>query len=120
MMAAEDFLGHATRTRAIMALRAQGMSSAQIAERFVSAGFPMTRRRVTALIHACINSRARRKTVSISKETMIGLQAAAATRGIGVSDLAERLLSVIIRDAMIDAVLDDQTEFTDRKETPHG
>lgn len=104
-------LGYASRSEAVAALRSEGLTSRQIAERI---GIAV--KTVTALE----GSMARRdrtepreahipgwNTIAIDDDTQRALRPHAARRGLTVAQLARDLLVVLANDALVDALLDD-------------
>lgn len=105
-------LGYATRTDAVIALRGQGLSTREIAQRV-----GIEPKTVTALEA----SRARRgstyaprarqeyrNVVPVDPETLVALRPHAARRGISVDLLIQQLLMILADDDLIDALLDDE------------
>ena len=100
MPAAKPVLGYPSMTAAVVALRAQGLSAADVARRLgvsvdtVSALERPPRRR---------GSRPVRLPADVAKL----LQKPADRRGLRVEQLALTIISTVARDGMVDAVLDD-------------
>jgi transcriptional regulator with XRE-family HTH domain len=111
MGAPKPCLGYASRTAAVHGLRAQGLSSAQIA---CAIGIGIST--VSAL--ECGSSRPTRcreprpseqlgRTVVIPVDVLDALSPHAARRGIHVNTLARQILCSVVDDNMVDAVMDD-------------
>lgn len=106
-MPAVPTLGYPTRTDAVLALRAGGMSTNEIA-----AALGITPNCVTA-VEACAR-RARtlvqmgNRTILFSAEVLGRLAVHASRRGITTNELARRIVETALDDDMIDAVLDDR------------
>ena len=112
MPAAKPTLGYPTRTAAVVALRAAGLSSAAIAERI-----GISTATVTALEH----SAGRRKqpsrpakqlgrTVLFPTDVLDALRPHAARRGMHSNHLARLIVETVVDEGMVDAVLDDASE----------
>lgn len=104
-------LGYPSRTAAIHALRAQGLSTRQIAE---AIGIPT--QRVSALeLNGGGERRLREeppseqlgRVVTVSIDVLDALSPHAARRGMHVNSLARKIITTVVRENMIDAVLDD-------------
>lgn len=94
-------LGYRSRTDAVIALRAEGLSTNAIAERLaISANV------VTALASSRARSKGNR-TVLLPVEVLDRLKAPACRRSITANELVRQLVETIIDDDMLDAVLDD-------------
>jgi hypothetical protein len=97
-------LGYRSRTDAVMALRAQGKSYAEIAEMI-----GVDRRRVAQLVH--MGKRAKRKygvDLHVSDKIASQLLPHAAERKVDLPTLALRILQATAEGGLIDAVLDDR------------
>lgn len=99
-------LGYRSRSEAVLALQAKGLSDLQIAAEI---GIP--KERVSAL--ATSGWRARRpaeaaaRTVVVPIETLEALRPAALARGISLNVLVRQLLEHIVDDKLVGAILDD-------------
>lgn len=101
-------LGYASRTDAVLALRAKGLSNVLIAERIGIS--PST---VGALI--CSHERYRQprpaeangRTVVVPVDVLDALMVHAARRGISVNELVRRIVETAADDDLVDAILDD-------------
>jgi Helix-turn-helix. len=111
MGAAKPCLGYPSRTQAVHALRANGMSTRQIAD---AVGIKIST--VSALELGSSRPREIRKerpseklgrTVVVPIDVLDQLGPHAARRNISVNHLARLLISTIVDEGMIDAVLDD-------------
>lgn len=100
MTAPKPTLGYHSRTAAVVALRRQGLSSAEIAERI---GI------TPKIVMDLETSAARRKggSVALDARDFERLAPYAARRGIGAAKLAQRIIRAVLDDRMVDAVLDD-------------
>lgn len=99
-------LGYASRTAAVQALRAQGMSTRQIAERV-----GIEEKTVAALECSSARQGARVRefaTTTFAKELRNRAAVHAARRNITVNELFRRIVEAVIDDGMVDAVLDDR------------
>jgi transcriptional regulator with XRE-family HTH domain len=113
MGAAKPCLGYPSRTAAVLGLRQQGLNTGQIAQ---AIGIkPQT---VTAL--ECGSSRPQRersdyqylgRAVLVPTDVLDALGPHAAKRGISVNNLARLIVSTVVDEGMIDAVLDDGAEW---------
>ena len=97
-------LGFPSKTAAAAALRKKGVPLAKIAE-----ALDTTPQAVGALL-AGVRRRQRLREIrlAVARETFDGLALHARRRGIGVGELARRLLETIADDDMVDAILDDR------------
>jgi len=104
MAPAKPILGYPTRTAAVVALRREGLSIREVAAR---TGIPASN--VSAL--ECCARRRRisgdQRGPSFPREILAELAPAAAARGLAAEELAWRLLSVILAEDLVDAVLDE-------------
>lgn len=105
-------LGYPSRTAAVLAMRAQGLTSRQIAQRI---GIEI--KTVSALegSAARVNREPKRdlpswNSVAIDMDTLRALRPHAARRGVSVTQLARELLHVLADDDLVDALLDDETQ----------
>ncbi len=113
-MSAKPCHGYPSRSEAVIAMRRQGLSTEQIADRI-----GIDRNTVTALEHSALRSVKRRKrpaeehgrTVLFPVDILDRLRPAAARRGIAVNALARRIVETVIDDNLIDSVLDDLDEI---------
>lgn len=111
---AKPTLGYATRTDAVIGLRALGMNTPEIAARLGIA---------TKTVAALESSRGRTRTpktdrpeglgraVLIPSDVLAALGPHAARRGLHPNSLARVILSTVVDEGMIDAVLDDADEL---------
>ena len=104
MALAKPTLGYPSRTAAVVALTGEGLSTREVAARIG----------ISVEAVAAYRSNARRRRISgdqrgpsIPREILAELAPAAAVRGMAAGDLAWRLLSVIVADDLVDAVLDE-------------
>ncbi|MBL6854537.1 MAG: hypothetical protein ISS15_05455 [Alphaproteobacteria bacterium] len=99
-------LGYASRTDAVLALRAQGLGTAEIGRRIGIDGGT-----VTALEHSASKRRTQiqetQRTVLFSQDVLRALAPHAARRGIHPNSLARRIVETVVDDGLIDSVLDD-------------
>jgi transcriptional regulator with XRE-family HTH domain len=109
MGAPKPALGYPSRTAAVHALREQGLSTKEIARRL-----QIKLSTVSAL--ECGSGRAcrlprqsheRGRTIAVPIDVLNALSPHAAKRGIHVNSLARLIISTVVDDRMIDAVLDD-------------
>jgi len=109
-MSAKPTLGYATRTDAVLALRAQRVSTAEIARRL-----EIEPKTVTALAHSA--GRRRRatrpseemgRTIVFPVDILDALRPHAAKRGMHVNSLARRIVETVVDEKMVDALLDDE------------
>ena len=111
-------LGYPTRTAAVQALRAQGLSSGAIARKI---GIEV--KTVTALEASArrgaggetgdyrgARSTSRQHTVAIDNDVLRALRPHAARRQISVNALVRQLLAILADDDLVDALLDDADE----------
>jgi len=113
MGAAKPCLGYPSRTAAVIGLRQQGLSTRQIAE---SIGIePKT---VLALEVGASRPKRERsdyeylgRAVLVPTDVLDALGPHAAKRGISVNGLARLIISTVVDEGMIDAVLDDDAEW---------
>lgn len=101
-------LGYATKTDAAMALKAEGLSNHQIAERF---GNPYTARDIAEILRWG----GRRKSgpvetwnTHVSSSTFQALRPHAIARSLSVKELISKLIENIAKDDLVDAILDDR------------
>ena len=109
MGAAKPCLGYPSRTDAVLALRAQGMTNHQIA---LKTGISLSS--VAALISAKKYKRPadlHQKTVRVDNDVLEALRPFAAERGIEVNQLCRNLLAAIVDDELANAILDDALEI---------
>lgn len=104
-------LGWPTRTDAVLALRAQGKTSLEIAGMI---GIP--HKTVAALEHSAARRRAPRndavaggagRAVLFDPRVLARLGPNAASRGITTNELARRIVEAVACDNLVDAILDD-------------
>lgn len=107
-MSAKPTLGYATRTEAVQALRAQKLSTREIARRI---GVEV--KTVSALEQSGERPRRVRpteemgRTVVVSIDVLDALRPHAERRGLSVNALVRRIVETVADEAMVDAVLDD-------------
>ena len=109
-MSTKPSLGYASRTDAVVALRAQRVSTAEIARRL-----NIEPKTVSALEHSAgRRARAPRpaeemgRTVVFPVDILDALLPHAAKRGVHVNSLARRIVETVVDENMVDAVLDDE------------
>lgn len=114
MGAPKPTLGYRSRTDAVLALRADGLTDRQIADRI---GIPP--KNVASL--AVMSGKARLRpaeqfgrTVLFPIDILERLGPAADARGITVNELARRLVETAVDDGLIDSILDDQHDEVPR------
>lgn len=98
-------LGYRSRTAAVIALRAQGLRTSEIADRI-----GITPKIVQDLENSAARSRvpgALGVTCNIAPRCAVLLEQPAKRRGLSVKALVEAMIETIARDQMVDAVLDD-------------
>ena len=105
MTRARPTLGYPSRSAACRALRLDGLDNAQIKARFRAAGETISSEQISALLNYKLHRAAGR--LNVGRHVIEQLAPQASARGITPTELAERLLAVIARDGMVDAVLDD-------------
>lgn len=111
MGAAKPTLGYSSRTDAVLALRATGISTRQIAEKI---GIPENT--VTALEHSAGRARLRPKrpaeengrTILFPRIILDRLGPHAARRGIHPNSLARMIVEIAVDEGLIDSILDDE------------
>ena len=113
MRRAQPVLGYPSRSAACRALRALGLSNAEIVARFAADGHAITPKQINALLHY---QQLRDGIVRVPAIVVTRLAPAAAARGVKVTELMEELLAVIARDGMVEAVLDDRAPETNHEE----
>ncbi len=101
-------LGYPSRTAAVAALRADGLTTNEIADKI-----GITPKIVQDLEYSAARQRGISKTCAIAERTSALLEQPAAKRGMSVKALAQAIIDTVARDRMVDAVLDD-------REAPHG
>ncbi len=108
-MTTKPTLGYASRTEAVLALRAQRIPTAEIARRI-----GIAHKTVTALEHSAgRNRRAPRpsealgRTIVFPTDILDALGPHAARRGMHVNQLARRIVETVVDENMVDAVMDD-------------
>lgn len=110
MGTAKPTLGYASRTEAVLALRASGLTTRQISDRIGIADAT-----VTALEHSAGRSHKRAarpaeidgRTVLFPRAVLDRLGPHAAKRGIHPNSLARLLVETAVDDGLIDSILDD-------------
>ncbi|MBU2942692.1 hypothetical protein Q4525_18960 [Shimia thalassica] len=123
MGAAKPILGYPSRTAAVVAMHRDGKSHREIAMA-INDALPKDEMKIgVERVESLLNSGARAikrgglghdvaargafRAQRIKEETVSGFAPAAAKRGIAVEVLLNRLLGVLLRDDLIDAILDD-------------
>ncbi len=109
-MAKTETLGFGSRTDAVLALRRQGLTTAEIAARIGVAS-----KTVTALEHSALRSQRRAtrpaeehgRTILFPVDLLDRLGPHAAKRGIHPNRLARLIVETVVDEALIDSVLDD-------------
>jgi len=110
MPAAVRTLGFSSRTDAVVYLRGQGLSTKQIAQRVGIAESNVTAleasraRKIRAVPEASVELG---RGMVLAQRTVTSLRRPASARGVSVSDLARRIVEVVVENGLIDAVLDD-------------
>lgn len=110
MGAPKPTLGFPSRTDAVIALRAQGLSSREISEQI-----GISTATITALEHSAGRSERRKRrpaeehgrTVLFPTDVLNALAPHAARRGMHINALARLIVETVVDDEMVDAVLDD-------------
>lgn len=111
MGAAKPTLGYPSRTDAVLALRASGLTTSQIAARIGIADAT-----VTALEHSSGRARLRAKrpaevngrTILFPRHLLDQLGPHAAKRGIHPNTLARMIVEIAVDELLIDSILDDE------------
>lgn len=112
MPSAKPCLGYPSRTDAVLALRANGLTTSAIAARIgiesttVTALEASARRRSASRTHAPRPPQ-RPDAIPIDSQTLRALRPHAARRQISVPQLVRRLLDLMVDDSLVDALLDD-------------
>lgn len=113
MGAAKPCLGYPSRTAAVVGLRQQGLTTGQIAQ-----AIGINPKTVTAL--ECGSGRPTRerseyqylgRAILVPTDVLDALGPHAAKRGVSVNNLARLIVSTVVDEGMIDAVLDDGAEW---------
>lgn len=111
MGAPKATLGHSSRTAAVAALRAEGLPTAAIAARIGIESKTVTALEASAMReHRPAPARVadqRGRMVLVTFEDYAALRPSAARRSTTVDQLIRDIIEVVVRDDMIDAVLDD-------------
>jgi transcriptional regulator len=110
-MVAKSTLGYSSRTEAVLALRSQGLETKQIAQRI---GIPPGT--VTALEASALRSAARKerpaseqgRAMLVPLDVLNSMRRAAFKRGLTPNELAGLIVSTVVDNKLIDAVLDDE------------
>lgn len=113
MGAAKPSMGFSSRTAAVQALRRQGASTQEIADRL-----GIQHKTVTALEHSAGRAKKRAirpaeehgRTVLFPIDILDSLAPHAARRGIHPNTLARRLVETAVDEGLIDSILDDADE----------
>jgi hypothetical protein len=119
MGAPKPTLGYPSKTEAVLALAASGLTPRQIADRI-----DIELKNVVSLMISANGTKKRAKrpseqqgrTVLFPIDTLYRLRAAAAARGITVNELARRIVETAVDEGLIDSILDDDEE----PEVAHG
>jgi transcriptional regulator len=109
-MTAKPCFGHPSRTDAVLAFRAAGMTTKQIATKL-----GIGENTVTALEHSALRStkRAARpaeqhgRTILFSRDLLARLGPHAARRGVHPNSLARAIVETVVDEGLVDSVLDD-------------
>lgn len=110
-MTAKATLGYPSRTAAVLALRGHGYSTRQIAE-----AIGIRESTVSALEHSAARARKPRPAEQLGRAVIFpvdilnALCPHAARRGIAANSLARLIVTTVVDEGMIDAVLDDNGE----------
>lgn len=107
-------LGYPSRTAAVQALRAAGITDPEIAQRIG------IRRETVAALAASGERRVRPaerngRTVVFPVDILTALAPHAVARGISVNELARRVVEAVVDDNLVTAVLDDMPEIANRE-----
>jgi transcriptional regulator len=113
-MTAKPCFGHKSRTDAVLAFRAEGLTTAQIADKLAVA-----HKTVTALEHSALRStkRAARpaeqhgRTILFARDLLDRLGPHAARRGVHPNSLARLIVETVVDEGLVDSVLDDMDEL---------
>jgi len=122
MASPKPCLGFPSRTEAIFALRGDGLSTRQIAERIgievktvgaleCSAARKDRRPDPRSTAYRSIATNANNTRIAVDIETLRKLRPHAARRGVSAEFLAGQLLLTLADDALVDALLDDADEL---------
>ena len=106
-------LGYETRTAAVLALRKEGMSRREVAQKLDTTIANVKNIEAYAAKKPEILKTRRkqyRRRITISVPTADNLERFASARSITFQELARRLLDTIARDGLVDSVLDDGDE----------
>lgn len=98
-------LGYATKTEAALALRDQGLSNQQIAEKF---GTQYTEDDIATIMRWTKRRKKSSRGAGVSADTFQALRPHATKRGLSVRELIARLIDQIASDNLVDAILDDR------------
>jgi len=107
MPAAKPCLGYPSRSAAAFALQKTGLTARQVGERIgVSAAC------AAALINSAAKTRDRQygctRAIAFNRDTLRLLRTSAVRRGVSVGDLARRIIEIVAKQDLVDAVLDDR------------
>lgn len=113
MGAAKRTLGFASRTEAVLALRADGLSTRQIADRI-----GIEEKTVTALEHSAGRAKVRParpteingRTILFPRDVLDRLAPHAAKRCIHPNSLARMIVEIAVAEGLVDSILDDGGE----------
>lgn len=113
MGAAKRTLGFASRTEAVLNLRADGLSTRQIADRI-----GIEEKTVTALEHSAGRAKVRParpaeingRTILFPRDVLDRLAPHAAKRGIHPNSLARMIVKIVVDEGLVDSILDDGGE----------
>lgn len=97
-------LGYPTRYEAAAALRSEGLTVKQIAEKIGT-----SERAVDQLLAYARRGRSKRETerICVPTATLVALAEPAKRRGMRPADLARRILAIVAEDGITGAILDD-------------
>lgn len=117
-MTAKPCFGHPSRSAAVLAFRAQGMTTRQIADKIGIADAT-----VTALEHSALRSTKRvtrpaeqhGRTILFPRDLLAALGPHAARRGIHPNSLARRIVETVVDEGLVDSVLDDLDELEEEE-----
>jgi predicted transcriptional regulator len=105
----QPVLGYRSKSAAIRAMKAEGLSSAEIGQRIGMSGSAVSQ------LAYCVRKRAdspqsdeKRQRVYMAPYMIAALKPHADKRGIAATTLVQRIVIALLEDNLIDAVLDDQ------------
>lgn len=112
-------LGFNTKTEAVLALRAQGLATRDIARKIgiepksvsaLEASAQRSKGRASERRWSDSPSTLKQHTVTIDNDTLIALRPHAARRSMSVNQLVRAMIDIVADDGLIDALLDDADE----------